>query len=59
MGIQNDPPKNIGELIDHIERIREELLSIQRSMEKMEPAKPLTTESNNSNSRVKGSSTSL
>jgi hypothetical protein len=33
------PPKNIGELIDHIERIREELLEIQSSMEKMEPGK--------------------
>jgi hypothetical protein len=33
------PPDKIGKLIDHIERIREELLAIQRSMEKMEPAK--------------------
>ena len=31
------PPKSIGELIDRIERIQEELLSIQRSLEKMEP----------------------
>jgi hypothetical protein len=30
----------IGELIDSIERIREELLAIQRSMEKMESSKP-------------------
>jgi hypothetical protein len=28
--------KNIGDLIDHIERIREELLAIQRSLEEME-----------------------
>jgi len=33
------PPKNIGQLIDQIEEIREALLSIQRDMEKMEPAK--------------------
>jgi hypothetical protein len=29
--------QSIGELIDRIERIQEELLSIQRSLEKMEP----------------------
>jgi hypothetical protein len=37
MAHSTDPPKNIGELIDQIERIQEELLTIQRSMEKMEP----------------------
>ena len=31
------PPQNIAELIDRIELIREELLRIQRSMEKMSP----------------------
>jgi dynactin complex subunit len=30
-------PKTISELADHLERIREELFSIQRSLEKMEP----------------------
>jgi hypothetical protein len=30
--------QEIGALIDHIEQIRDELLSIQRSMEKMEVA---------------------
>jgi len=34
------PPKSIGELIDRIERIQEELLSIQRSLERMEPIEP-------------------
>jgi hypothetical protein len=34
-----DPPKNVGQLIDQIERIREELLTIQRAMEEMEPKK--------------------
>jgi hypothetical protein len=38
-------PDKIGKLIDHIERIREELLAVQRSMEKMEAAK--TSEDNN------------
>jgi hypothetical protein len=32
----NDRPKNIGELIDRIDQIREELLAIQSAMEKME-----------------------
>lgn len=31
------PPNTISELADRVERIREELLSIQRSLEKMEP----------------------
>lgn len=39
MAPSEKPLKNIGELIDHIERIREELLEIQNSMEKMEPVK--------------------
>jgi hypothetical protein len=36
----SDPPKDIGELIDQIETVREELLTIQHSLEKMEPKKP-------------------
>ena len=35
------PPKGISELIDQIEAIREELLTIQHSLEKMEPNKPV------------------
>jgi hypothetical protein len=31
------PPEPISELIDRIEALREELLSIQRSLEKIEP----------------------
>jgi hypothetical protein len=31
-----EPPKPIGEIIDHIERIREELLNLQKSLEKIE-----------------------
>lgn len=36
----NEPPKNLGELIDQIDRIREELLVIQSSMERMERSNP-------------------
>jgi hypothetical protein len=32
----NDTPKTIGEVIDYVERLREELLTLQRSLEKME-----------------------
>jgi hypothetical protein len=41
MAKANDPPMDIGELIDRIERVREELLSIQRSLEKLEFDIPL------------------
>jgi len=40
----NDPPLAFGEIIDHIERMREDLLMLQRSMEKMEFAEPATSE---------------
>jgi len=33
-----DTPQTIGEVIDNVERLREELLTIQRSLEKMERA---------------------
>jgi hypothetical protein len=39
------PPKNIGELVDQLDRIREELLTIQRAMEKLEPVKTLPADS--------------
>jgi hypothetical protein len=32
-----NPPQTISELADRVERIREELFSIQKSLEKMEP----------------------
>jgi hypothetical protein len=35
-----DRPKTIGDIIDHIERIREELLIVQKSMEKIESISP-------------------
>jgi len=31
-----DPPKTIGELIDEVERIREDLFCVQRDLEKIE-----------------------
>ena len=36
MAESDKPPKTIGDLIDHLEMIREELLGLQRSLEKME-----------------------
>jgi hypothetical protein len=39
MAAPANPPKNISELIDDVERIREELLTIPRSMEKLETRK--------------------
>jgi hypothetical protein len=42
----NLPPKTIGEVMDDIERIREELLMVQNALQKMEgvrPAAPLPT----------------
>jgi predicted nucleic acid-binding Zn-ribbon protein len=40
MARDNDPPKTLKEMIDELERIREELLALQRSMEKMESVNP-------------------
>lgn len=37
MGKAQKPQRNFSELIDDLERIREELLTIQRSMERLEP----------------------
>jgi hypothetical protein len=32
-----DPPKTLNELMDRLDRIREELMMIQKSMEKLAP----------------------
>jgi hypothetical protein len=40
----DDTAKKIGELVDRIEQIREELLAIQRSMEKMETVKTVLSD---------------
>jgi hypothetical protein len=39
----NEPPKTFAEAIDEIERIREELLSVQRALEKLEPVESLVS----------------
>jgi hypothetical protein len=50
MANAKEPPKPIGEIIDHIERIREELLNLQKSLEKMESVdRILDTDNQNSN----------
>jgi hypothetical protein len=38
------PPAKLSDIIDYIEKVREELLSIQRSLEKLEPAKSAAPE---------------
>jgi hypothetical protein len=40
----NDPPLALGEIIDRIEQMREEMLMLQRSLEKMELAEPAASE---------------
>ena len=44
MAKANDPPLAFGEIIDRIERMREELLMLQRSLEKVELAEPAASE---------------
>jgi hypothetical protein len=38
MANSGTPPAKLSDIIDDIERVREELLTIQRSLEKLEPA---------------------
>ena len=38
MADSGTPPAKLSDIIDYIERVREELLTIQRSLEKLEPA---------------------
>jgi hypothetical protein len=40
MAKANDPPLTLGQIIDRIEQMREEMLMLQRSLEKMEVAEP-------------------
>jgi hypothetical protein len=44
MAKANDPPLALGEIIDRIEEMREELLVLQRSLEKGELAEPPAAE---------------
>jgi hypothetical protein len=43
MAHANELPKTLGEAIDELERIQGELLSLQRTLEKLEPVDPLVT----------------
>ena len=43
MSSVTDTPQTLSEVIDRIERIREELLVLQGAMEKIEEAKPNPT----------------
>ena len=36
MGSMVEPPKSLGELIDEVERVREDLFRLQRELEKIE-----------------------
>jgi hypothetical protein len=38
----DNPPKTIGELIDQLDMIREDLLDLQRSLERIEPQPKVT-----------------
>jgi hypothetical protein len=43
MGRASDPPKTIGEVIDELEKIQEQLLRLQRSLEKLEPVEAVVS----------------
>jgi prefoldin subunit 5 len=43
MGHTNNPPKTLSEVIDELERIQGELLSLQRSLEKLESVEALVS----------------
>ena len=45
----NDPPLAFGEIIDRIEQMREELLILQRSLEKMELVEAAAPEDGDAN----------
>jgi hypothetical protein len=44
MADSDTPPAKLGEIIDYIEKVREELLTIQRSLEKLESAQSVAPE---------------
>jgi len=46
----NEPPKTIGEIIDHIEQIREELFILQGSLEKIEALERALSDTDRQNS---------
>jgi hypothetical protein len=44
MADSNIPPRRLADIIDYIEKVREELLTIQRSLEKLESAQSAAAE---------------
>jgi hypothetical protein len=44
MADSENPPAKLGDIIDYIEKVREELLTIQRSLEKLESAQSAAPE---------------
>jgi hypothetical protein len=44
MADSNNSAQSLGDIIDYIEKVREELLTIQRSLEKLESAKSAAPE---------------
>jgi hypothetical protein len=51
MSSVNEPPKPIGEIIDHVERIREELFILQGSLEKIESLERALSDTDRQNSK--------
>ncbi len=51
MATANEPPKAFGEIIDHIERIREELFALQMSLEKIESIEHTLSDTDHQNSK--------
>jgi hypothetical protein len=47
----NEPPKPLSEIIDHVERIREELLILQVSLEKIESLEGALSDTDRQNSK--------
>jgi hypothetical protein len=44
MADSENPPAKLSDIIDYIEKVREELLTIQRSLEKLESAESTAPE---------------
>jgi len=51
MSSVNKPLKPIGEIIDHVERIREELVILQNSLEKIESFERALSDTDHQNSK--------
>jgi len=51
MSSANEPPKPIGEIIDRLERLREELFILQKSLEKTESIERILLDTGDQNSK--------